>query len=76
MLFLLFRVSVRMLIFRLVIFLFLFLGFALDLSQGIPIMRVKVFVVEVAFLAILTDLVEIVHVELIQNRYTCRTKDE
>lgn len=71
-----FGVSLRVLILRVVAFLFLLFGFALDFSQGIPVKGVEMLVVEVALLTIFTDFVKIVHVELSEGRNTWRTKEE
>ena len=57
--------------------LFLFdLRFPLDFDQGVSVILVEVFVMEVAFGAIFPYFVEVVHVELTRVGGTCRTKEE
>ena len=69
-------ITVAVLIIRVIVFLFLLLGFTLDLSQSIAIVSVEVFVMEVAFLTVLPNFVEVVHVELNGVLNTCLTKEE
>lgn len=74
--FFVFGIVFTMFIFRLIAFLFFLFRFALNLSQGVSIVSVKMFMMEVALLTVLTDFVEVVHVQLNQNINTCLTKDE
>lgn len=71
-----FRLLVAMLFLGLVVFLFLFFGLALYFCECIAILGVEVFMVKVALLAVFTDFVKIIHVELNCGKRTCRTKDE
>ena len=57
-------------------FLFLLFRFTLDISQGIPVAGVEAFMMEVTFLAVFSDFMKVIHVQLNVKRTTCLTKDE
>lgn len=63
-------------VFRVLIFSFLFFRLPMNICQFLLIAAVEAVMMEVAFSIIFTNLVKVVHVELNESKDTCLTKDE
>ena len=63
-------------VFRVLIFSFLFLWFSANICQFFFVIAIKTLMMEVTFNIIFSNLVKVVHVELHESKNTCLTKEE